>query len=434
MTVEIENPFSEKQLQSIVESNARLNIWQGAVRSGKTFASIYKLMSLLKSAPPGDFLIVGFTRSSIQRNVVCELCRMIGANPPPSKNTEFRLAGRQIYLIGANDERAVSRIQGSTISVAYVDEATTVPPAFWKMLLSRLSIKGSQLLATCNPEGPAHWLKKEFIDNEDKLDLKTWKFLLDDNPSLSDEYKENLKKEYSSSPVWYKRYILGEWTLAAGMVYDGFDDDNVYTHEDQMVTPSYYIVGLDYGITNPTAACMVAVTPNTWPQLRVIDEYYYDSSQSGRGKTDAELADDIVKFVSWRPIQALYIDPSAASLKLELQRRNVPTVDGLNDVLLGIKIVSKFISGKNLIINKSCKHLIEEIQGYQWDSKAADRGVDKPVKENDHCNDCLRYCIASNFPTGELYNANEGISMQMRRQKAFGDNQSLFESFGLGHG
>lgn len=390
--------YSEKQIESYNESNKRINIWVGAVRSGKTFSSLRRLVHLLYNGPEGDVMIVGVSRDSIQRNILNELyTKFLGINPPGSKTIISKLCGRNIYFIGAHDEGTVRKIQGSTLALAYIDEATCIPQRFFEMLLSRLSIKDAQLLATCNPDGPAHWLKKNYIDRAE-LDIVHWHFSLDDNPSLDKKYKEELKKEYVG--MWYKRYILGEWAAAHGLIYDGFCDDNIYVYQQN--NPNYYVVGVDYGTTNATAAVMCAITPKLWPQIQITDEYYYDSAKRGRSKTDAELADDIKDFCSWRPIQALYIDPAAASLKLELRRRDLPVIDAKNDVLTGIKITSKFISQKNIVIHKSCKTLIEQIQTYAWDPKAADRGEDKPLKRSDHI--CL---------TGEMEVWSDGVLSTM---------------------
>jgi PBSX family phage terminase large subunit len=159
-------PLSPKQILSIQEATKRINIWVGSIRAGKTFASILKLVDLIKNGPPGDGMIIGVNRESIQRNVLGELYRFLGFSPPSSKTVQVRLYGRDIYFVGAHDEGSVRRIKGSTLALAYVDEATDIPSPFWRMLLGRLSIKGAQLLATCNPEGPYHWLKKEFIDRK----------------------------------------------------------------------------------------------------------------------------------------------------------------------------------------------------------------------------------------------------------------------------
>lgn len=417
-------PLSPKQIQSFNEAEKRFCIWVGAVRSGKTFASILKFIDLLKNGPPGACMIIGVNRDTIQRNVLLELYKFLGFPPPSTKTTETKLYGRNIYFVGAHDESAVRRIQGSTLAFAYVDEATCIPVPFWRMLLSRLSIKGSQLLATCNPEGPAHWLKKEYIDRSKELDLICWNFNLDDNPSLDDTYKNNLRKEYTG--MWYKRYILGEWAVAHGLIYDSFDNDNTFDRD--MEPPNYYILGIDYGTSNATAAVLCAISPTRWPQIRVEDEYYYDSEKKGRSKTDAELADDIKEFISYRNITAIYVDPSAASLKLELRNRNMPVLDARNDVIEGIKQTSKFVSQKNIVIHKKCRTLLDCIQTYAWDPKAADQGEDKPIKKREHILDALRYACYSAFPSGEFSHPDEHLTVEQLKRKIYSDDAIGFLS------
>ena len=424
-------PLSDKQYLAYKDSDARINIWQGAVRSGKTYSSLLKFVKLLRKGPPGHAMIIGVTRDSIQRNLVIDLCQLIGARIPGSKSTEMNLFGRQVYFVGANDESSVRRIQGATLALALVDEATEIPEAFWNMLLSRLSVPGAQLLTTLNPAGPGHWLKKKFIDRKDELDLKTWHFLLEDNPILTPEYVEGLKKEYSApgNGMWYKRYILGEWAVAEGLVYDGFDEMNLY--EEDYPQPNMWVAGIDYGTTNPTVCLLAGLSPRQWPQIHIEKEYYYSSKMGGRQKTDAELADDIKEFIGWRPLEALYVDPSAASLKLELINRGLPVVDAEHDVIPGIRVTHKFISHKNIVIHKSCKHLREELVTYAWDPKAAERGIDKPLKTHDHCLDSLRYIIFSSFPNGEIDSISDDLSIDQRRQLAFGE-PSLMETMGGG--
>lgn len=413
--------LSPKQCLSLYQATKRFNIWVGAVRSGKTHASILKLIDLLKSGPPGACMIIGVNRDSIQRNVLVSLYKFLGFPEPSPKTTETKLYGRNVYFVGAHDEGSVRRIQGSTLAFAYVDEATCIPAPFWKMLLSRLSVKGSQLLATCNPEGPHHWLKKEFLDRHKELDLVSWSFTLDDNPSLDPKFIDNLKKEYTGS--WYRRLILGEWAMAQGAIFSEFDDDNIF--DKDFAAPSFWIAGLDYGTTNPTSCHLAAISPKIWPQIRIEEEYYYDSVKAGRSKTDAELADDIKEFIGWKPIRALYVDPAAASIKLELRNRDIPVLDANNDVLFGIKMMSKFITNKNLLVRKSCKNLTEQIQGYAWDPKAASRGEDKPIKKDDHAVDSCRYLLSA-FPNGQLSNIAEELTIDQLRRYVYGDEPVIF--------
>ncbi len=408
---------SPKQNISYLEATHRFNIWVGAVRSGKTFSSIRKFLDRLKNGVPGDAMIIGVNRGTIHRNILSHMYKTLGFPCPSPMSNKTTLYGRDLYFVGAPDVSAVTTIQGSTLAYAYVDEATCIPEPFWKMLESRLSVPGAQLFATCNPEGPAHWLKKEYIDRPKSHDIKVWNFCLDDNPSLDEKYKSALKSSYTG--MWYKRYILGEWSLATGAIYDTYDHDNEY--ENPYPSPNYYIVGIDYGTTNATAAVLCAISPNKWPQIRVEAEYYYDSVKVGRAKTDAELVRDIKDFCGHKNVSAIYVDPAAASLKIALRQEELPVIDANNDVLLGIKITGKFIAGKNIVIHKSCTTLREHMQSYAWDPKAADRGEDKPIKKNDHILDALRYACCTAFPIGEFSHPDENISYDQLRRKIFGE-------------
>lgn len=421
---------SKKQDKSFVEATHRFNIWVGAVRSGKTFASIQKFIYLMKHGPPGDMMIIGVNRSTIHRNILTTLYKILGFPCPSPMTNKTQLYGRDLYFVGAPDVSAVTTIQGSTLSLAYVDEATCIPEAFWKMLESRLSVPGAQLLATCNPEGPAHWLKKDYLDRSDLHDIISWHFQLDDNPILDEAFKKAIKSSYHG--MWYKRYVLGEWALAYGAIYDTYDETNEYDHPQS--NPNYYIVGIDYGTTNATAAVLCAVTPNKWPQIRVESEYYYDSAKKGRSKTDAELVRDIKDFIRYKNVSAVYIDPAAASLKIALRQADIPVLDANNDVLLGIKIVGKFIAGKNIVIQKGCRTLIEHIQSYAWDPKSASRGEDKPIKQNDHICDALRYACCTAFPQAEFDSPDANLTIDQLRRKIYEDDGYGYMNPGMSGG
>ena len=231
--------------------------------------------------------------------------------------------------------------------------------------------------------------------------------------------------------MWYARYILGEWAVSHGLIYDSFSQDNIYTHAT--TNPNYYIMGIDYGTTNPTAAVICAITPHQWPQIRIEAEYYYDAAVKGRSKTDQEIVEDLKQFIGYKNMSAIYIDPAAASLKIALRQADLPVIDAKNDVLLGIKIVSKFIANVNLVIHRSCNTLLEHIQSYAWDAKAADRGVDQPVKKNDHILDATRYAISTAFPQGEFLHPDENLTVAQLKRKIYESDYNA-DFYGQGAG
>ena len=243
--------LTRKQANSYAESTARYNIWVGAIRSGKSFASLLRFVKFIRQGPKGPVVIIGKSREAIKRNVIGPLRDLLGSHITYyAGKGEAQVGDRLIHVIGANDERAEHKIRGATFAGAYVDEITIIPESVFQMLVGRLSIKGAQLFGTTNPDSPFHWFKKKFIDRRDELDLKMWEFRLEDNPSLDATFIHNIRKDYQG--LWYDRYILGKWVLAEGTVFDFFDR-NLHTIDFPPGAAEKYICGIDYGTTNPCA-------------------------------------------------------------------------------------------------------------------------------------------------------------------------------------
>jgi PBSX family phage terminase large subunit len=390
--------LSPKQFDSYETCNARLNIWEGSVRAGKSYASLWALVKMAKEAPEGNLVIIGRTNSTIKRNIIDELlnfplkeCKYFGGT-----KQELHLDGRVFYCIGANDERAELKLRGATFSGAYVDEITAIPESVFKMLLSRLSRPGSKLLGTTNPDSPMHWLKKDYLDRAAELNIKIFKFKMEDNPSLTKDYIDALKKEYQG--LWAKRLIDGEWCLAEGAIFPFFDE-KLHTIANPPGYAKVSFVGVDIGFSNPTAFVLLSYNDETYPKLWIEQEYYHDAKK-GTELTAADYAENLSRFVYGRNVRFIYVDPSAAAFKADLRKVNLYGAamgETDNDVEQGIQSLASFIAAGDLKICRNCVNLIEEIQGYCWDTKASERGLDKPIKKRDHAIDAMRYAIYSYF-------------------------------------
>ena len=213
--------LSEKQKKFLKDDLCRINLLYGSVRSGKTWISLLKWAIWVgQQAQDKQFLMVGKTITTLKRNCLVLLEELIGDNITYSiSQKKAVIFGRTVWLEGAIDERSESKIRGMTLMGVYIDELTQIPQDFYLMALSRLSEKGAVFLATTNPDHPKHYVKTEIIDN-DLLDKQVIKFLIDDNIFLDEDYKENLKKEYTG--VFYQRFILGEFVRAEGIIFPEF--------------------------------------------------------------------------------------------------------------------------------------------------------------------------------------------------------------------
>lgn len=388
--------LSVKQQEAFMESDARINIFEGPVRAGKSFVSLLRWIDFCAHGPPGPLIICGRTDKTIKRNIITPLQELVGsAVVYKAGKGEVQLYNRTMYVVGANDDRAEAKIRGSQFSGALIDEATLLPESFFKMLLSRLSVDGAKLFASTNPDSPYHWLKKDFMDRKAILDLKIFSFDIRDNPSLSEKYIKDLSNEYQG--LWHKRYIEGKWVLADGAVYDFFDED-IHTIPMSLSPASYYVMGVDYGTTNPCVFVLIGYNAGAYPNIWLEKEYYYDSKKELRQKSDYEYAKDMIEFMDGYYVKRIYIDPSAASLKQELIRNGVTQLaDAVNDVIPGIRFQGQLLTNGTYKICAQCTEAIKEYSNYLWDSKASERGFDAPIKKFDHSLDAQRYALYSHF-------------------------------------
>lgn len=393
---------SAKQLDFLQGSDARVNICTGAIRSGKTLITLIRWLMYISVAPRnGELVMVGRTRDAVWRNSVLPLQSpdLFGGVAEQVQGNygapTVHILGRRVHILGASDVKAEKVIRGLTVAGAYVDEATTLPEEFFTQLLGRMSMDRARMFATTNPDNPAHWLRSKFLQRTEELpDWKHWHFTLEDNPSLTEAYKESIRSEFTG--LWYRRFILGEWVAAEGSVYDMWDPDRHVVREEELPGIEELIaIGLDYGTSNATAAVLVGIGDDG--RLYVLDEFTWDSRLQRRSLTDAELATELEKWLGIPREKPRFtvVDPSALSFRTELSRRGIATTPGDNDVLYGIETIATLLATDNLRVLDRCSGLIGEFPGYAWDPKEAERGKDSPVAVADHHLDALRYAIVT---------------------------------------
>jgi len=377
-------------------------IADGAVRSGKTLSmSLSFCLWAMYSFNNETFGLAGKTVGSFRRNVLNSLKRTLRGRgfTVEEKRTENLLIvskgniKNQFYIFGGKDEGSQDLIQGITLAGMLFDEVALMPESFVNQAIARCSVEGSKLWFNCNPSGPYHWFKQNWIDKIKEKNILYLHFDMDDNPSLSEKMKERYRSMFSG--IFYKRFILGLWVLAEGVIYDMFD---VGIHCVDKIPDKfdYYLLGVDYATGNPTAFILIGVLGNL---LYIIDEYYWDSKEKGRQKTDAEYSRDLREFIKGRFPRIICIAPSAASFKLQLIKDGVFNIkEADNAVVDGIRTVASFLSERRLFVyRKKCPNLLKEFGVYSWDPKAQERGEDKPIKAHDHALDGLRYVLHTLF-------------------------------------
>jgi PBSX family phage terminase large subunit len=408
MTINLDlvtSALAPKQIRSIVEAQARINLWEGAVRSGKTISSLLRWLMFVAEAPTGgELVMVGRTRDSISRNAFGPLTNpdIFGVLASQVQYTNgaatATILGRTVHVLGANDAKAEPKVRGMTGAGAYVDEATTLPKAFFDQLNARCSVAGAKLFVTTNPDNPAHWLRKHYMLRPGETGLRSWHFVLDDNPHLDPQYVATLKSTHVG--LWYLRFVLGRWVQAEGAVYDMFDE----RHHVVDILPNivrWIALGIDYGTTNPFAALMLGLGADG--RLYLTHEYRYDSKTAHRSLTDHEYSKRLRQWMDDAPIphtmargirpEYVVVDPSAKSFRVQLHADGMTSRLGDNEVLPGIRTMASLLATRQLLVHRSCVGLLEEIPGYVWDDKKSELGEDAVIKANDHSLDGARYAL-----------------------------------------
>ena len=370
-------------------------VCDGAVRSGKTLAMGLGFFLWAMGEFDGQrFGVCGKTISALRRNVLSEILpRMAGLGATwKEKRTEnlvtvtFGGHRNAFYIFGGRDESSASLIQGITFAGILLDEVALMPQSFVEQACARCSVTGSRLWFNCNPAGPNHWFYKEWIQKAEERKCLHLHFTMEDNPSLSQAIRQRYQRLYTG--VFYRRFILGQWVAAEGRVYDFFGPEMARPVPEGSFE-SWYI-SCDYGTVNPTSMGLWGLQKGIWYR---VSEFYYNSRQERRQKTDAEYAEDLARLAGGRPIRAVIVDPSAASFMELLRRRGWNVVKANNDVLRGIRITAELLKNGKLVICQGCEDCLREMEEYVWLDR--DGGRETVKKENDHAMDDMRYFAAT---------------------------------------
>lgn len=418
--------WGETSLDYIFCSDAWINVAEGSVRSGKTIACNQRFLEFLRNSKSDEFLISGKTSQSLKRNVLKPLMKMMNTDEIPYEHRkhdgELEIENKICYTMGFNDEKAVDVIAGMTVGGWLADEIARCPRSAVEMAISRCSDTGAKMFWNTNPDSPYHYLYENYINNPELLKagtVKTWKFLLDDNPNLDPQYVTELKRVNRKSEVFYKRNILGEWVIAEGAIYDMFLESENTFHDK----PKVHDINIccDYGVSTVTTFGVMGIQKNLQDgnSYFLFEETYYDAEEIGVTQSDSERVDDIVKLQEKYHLNrnnTLFLPHDAASLKSACEKdprilMKVKTY--APDTYEDITIIQDLIANRRFKIHESCINSITQAQTYSWDKKAQQKGEDKPLKINDHCPDMWRGGICGPMKTAgkQIFHAKRRLQL-----------------------
>jgi PBSX family phage terminase large subunit len=387
-------------------------ICDGAVRSGKTIIMSFSFVNWAMSEYNGaKFGMAGKTIGSFRRNVlftlkiILKLRGYLIREHRDENYIEIKKYNKEtdswtinyFYIFGGKDERSQDLVQGFTSAGFFFDEVALMPESFVNQAVARCSVEGRKFWFNCNPEGPFHWFKLEWIDKLIEKNALRLHFELEDNPSLSAKMIESYKRMFSG--IFYQRFILGLWVLAEGIIYSMFQKHMVIEKVAPTVSILKKWIGIDYGQSNATVFLLCGLGSDG--KLYILSEYYHEGKKEYIQKSPSKYSKDYFKWkiangVEGIPVRTEYvfIDPSAKGFMLQLHEDGERQVrQANNEVLRGIELVSSLIDNDMIRVLSSCKNTLSEFSSYRWCPKGQERGVDTPIKQHDHAMDALRYVV-----------------------------------------
>ena len=391
--------YSLKQravLQLRARKHVNYHLFDGAVRSGKTFSAVGGFVNWALSLDSNrhPYMIASKTYAQVRDILVPEFADYAESIGAPFRlkrgESKFYILDREFIYKDGGSPDAAAKIKGFTFPGVFVDEATECREDFLIMAASRcLTYDNFKVVMTCNPDGPAHWMKLHYVDRAEFDErYERIPFTLYDNPTLKQTDLETLIGAHSE--LWRRRMLRGEWVAATGAVYPYWTQKEC-PHIGQQ--PILRWVGLDSALSGVDHAILFEQHDD---KVYAIDEWRHDGRQAGPLKLDRKPA-HIERWIGDRPVDAITVDPATPnSVKLDLaERMKVPVLNAINDVADGINATAGWLENEWLYVSGACVETIREMQSYVWDEKAAERGEDKPVKVNDHGPDALRYGVAT---------------------------------------
>ena len=385
--------ISNKQKKILAFQYSRYDalICDDAVRSGKTSIMIWAFVKWAMDNFNGQrFGVCGKTVDSTTKNIIIPFISMSLAKEKyilkwrrSDKILEVKRGNKTniFEVFGGKDEASQDLIQGRPLAGVLLDEVALMPQSFVNQALARCSVDGAKMWFSCNPDSPQHWFYNDWIKKAKEHNALYLHFTMRDNPSLSEKTLQRYENMYTG--VFYQRYILGEWVLAQGLVYD-FGEENI---TDETPENGEYYMSIDYGTQNPFSCGIWCVLGDKAIRIK---EYYYNGREKKIQLTDEDYCDKVEQLASGYYIRKVIVDPSAASFKASLKKRGFKVQDAKNDVIDGTRKTAVCLKNGNIKIHRSCVNSIAEFGLYRWDDKATE---DKVIKENDHAMDDIRYFV-----------------------------------------
>jgi len=292
-------------------------------------------------------------------------------------------------------EQGREKFQGVALDWVWFDEEP--PIDIYDECVIRTLDKGGVIWGTMTPLKGRSWVYEKIYlcADSESISIHCWSW--EDNPFLSEREIRKMERSFSGEQLESRKF--GRFGEGLGLVYKEFSEKNIIEFGSKMLQNEKWVyngISIDPGYTNPTAVLWFGVDGQD--NIYVLGEY----KESGRNveqiaKSIKEISDGLGLavenvFIDSASVARTLGEPNSVAEQFRAHGIDVNTNVEKN-VLEGVFEIKKLLCAsdgtRKLFICDNCVALIAEMRSYFWGDK------NRPIKNNDHCLDALRYFVMS---------------------------------------
>lgn len=416
-------PFSQKHIDYIKNSiDCKMSVAEGSVRAGKTIDNCVCANIYLEICPDRIHLATGSTTANAKLNIGdCNgfglehlfkgRCRWGKYKDNEALFINTKTGEKIVIFAGGGKADSYKKILGNSYGLWIATEANEhydcddSRTSFIKVAMARqVASKQPKILWDLNPCSPTHRIYKDYIDKYAEHGLiggyNYGHFTINDNLSISDERREEIKSMYDENSIWYRRDILGERCVAEGLIHKTFAENTEdYICKEVPRNLTTINVGVDFGGNGSKHTFVCTGFTSRFGEVVILENERIETDVS-----PVELENRYVAFIKKcyekykKPIKT-YADSAEQTLIRGL--RVARTKEGLlneidnarkSEISNRIKLTEKLIAQNRFYVMKHCNHVIKALQTSVWDSKHPDRRLDDGTTDIDTI-DAMEYSI-----------------------------------------
>ncbi|MFC4075231.1 PBSX family phage terminase large subunit [Salinithrix halophila] len=409
--------FSPKQKEIIrAPFDVALEVNEGTPRSGKTTAGVFRYARYLVNTPDENHLITAYNQEQAYRlfiesdglglKYIFGDLASIRHNEKGDHLEAYTPNGiKRVYYKGGGKADSVKAITGMSLGSVVFCEINLLHLSMIQECFRRtFAAKMRYHLADLNPPAPNHPVIREVFDVQ-RTRWKHWR--IHDNPIITDERKEEIRRTLEKNPYLFARDWEGKRVMPEGVIYGMFDMEKHVT-PSLLGEPYEMYFTADGGQSDATSvSCNIVTRHDGGFRLNRVAHYYHSGAETGQVKAMSVYAREIKAFVEWCAKSyemrwaEFFVDPSCRSLREELHMVGIDTRPADNNakdikgsvkgIEVGIERAQNAISEERffLVDNPKYDHynFIKEVGMYC----RGDNG--KPIDDFNHALDEFRYAV-----------------------------------------